>query len=199
MHFDYRKDAPLDFTCKSFISRERLCRHRDVYMGRAAAALAVYSDGITVPKKSDAAEYLYRMPSSALPRGLRQYSKELKESAGEYICHRSFFSSIYAEANLTAEALKAIEESFGSMEQLRYLFTKRANEEKASGFLRICENRRKKLKIIFTPGYSLPASGLETKLCLDLWEHSYTETFGCDCGAYAAAFLSCVDFSKICT
>lgn len=197
MHFDYKNDAPLDFSCKSFISRERLCRHRDIYMGRAAASLAVYTDGVIIPSGSDAAEYLYRLPMQAMPRHCRRFADDIRDSAAEYICHRAFFSSICAAASPSADAMDAVAASFGSMEHFRFLFTDRAAAERSPGCLWICRTRRGRLKLVFCPGYTLPHPSLRRTLCLDLWEHAYTEAFGCDRAAYAASFLSCADFSKL--
>ncbi len=199
MHFDYISDAPLDFDPKNFMSRQRLVRHRDIYMGGAAAALAVYTDGDETKKDcGDAAAWLYRRPPSSLPRYKRRFAASIRDCAAEYWCHRMFFSSLCQCAAPTGKEIEEIEGSFGSVENFRYQFCQRAAEERRAGYLWLIRERKRRLKIIFTAGSALPPSGCKAVLCLDLWEHAYNEVYGSDRAAYAANFLSVADFSRLC-
>lgn len=202
MHFDYRADAPIDFDCRSFMDKRRLLCHRDSYMGDAAAALAVYSDGEKCIEKCkssvEAAELLYRQPISSLSAYKRKYAADIRERAGEYLCHRAFFSSLGETARAGNKQIAAIEKSFGSVEQFRYSFVQNAAGQKKPGYLWLIKERRgrqSRLCLRFTDGSALPPPQCKAVLCLDLWEHAYFEIFGTDKGAYAAAFLSCADLS----
>ena len=199
MHFNYTNDAPLDFECKTFMPRERLIRHRDTYMGNAAAGLAVYTDGDKIVKGSGAevALMLSRRGASSVPRGKRRFAAAVRESAAEYYCHCMFFSSFGAAAAPKREEIEKIEKSFGSLENFRYLFCQSAAEEKRPGYLWLLKEKNNRLRLWFSAGHSLYPAGCKAVLCLDLWEHAYIETYGANRGAYAAAFLSAADFSRI--
>lgn len=199
MHFDYKNDAPLDFDCKTFMSREQLMRHRDTYMGNAAAQLAVYTDGDEIKNKSgaDAALVLSRRPVSSMPRRKRRFAAAIRESAAEYYCHCMFFSSLCDAAAPKREEIEKIGRSYGSLENFRYLFCQKAAEEKRPGYLWLIGEKNNRLKLWFSVGHALPPAGCKVILCLDLWEHAYIGTYSSNRAAYAAAFLSVADFSRI--
>lgn len=196
MRFDYRGDAPLDFECASFMPQATLRRHRDIYMGNEAAALAVYTDG---DGSTADARTLYKMSMYSLPQYKRRYFDGIKREAGGYFAHKMFFGSLSSSAHLGEKARRELCRSFGSVEQFRYIFTQSAGEKKSPGFLWLAKERggRDKLKIVFTEENRLLPSQMREILCLDLWEHSYCETYGSDRVAYAAAFLTCADFSRL--
>lgn len=168
-------------------------------MGNAAAQLAVYTDGDEIKNKggADAALLMCRRPASSLPRSKRRFAAAIRESAAEYYCHCMFFSSLCGAAAPKREEIEKIEASFGSLEKFRYLFCQNAAEEKKPGYLWLLKERNNRLKLLFSAGHALPPASSRIVFCLDLWEHAYIETYSSNRGAYAAAFLSCADFSRL--
>lgn len=196
MHFDYKKDAPIEQVNADFLTKEELVRHRDIYMGEQAAALSVFTDG----KDKCDAQVICRLPPSAFPRYMRNMLGSIREDAGGYVCHKAFFASIGSGGAVPAEARELIKSSFGSLEGLRFAFTDAAKKSREQGYLWIAEEnmrRRSALKLVFTKGNSLLPPHMHGILCLDMWEHSYSGRYGCDRGAYAAAFLASARWERL--
>lgn len=183
------------------ISAAAMARHADILEGQRLD-LKIASDGF--PE-------LRRMSSEELCRrlwGIRGQKKRrlsgVISAASAVYCHELYFRNLAAKDGYpslpTGEVATLLEKSFGSVGNFFYLVRTLAAGSDVPGFLwlyRKMAGREKKLGLKRLPLYSTPDfSEAAPILCIDLWEHAYTDTWGRDITGYADACLRQILWNK---
>lgn len=134
-----------------------------------------------------------------------QYNAAVRNNAGGHWNH-SFFWTIMAPAGQTgspSEALiKAINESFGTMDEFKTAFEKAGTSRFGSGWVWLIVNKAGKLEITSTPNQDNPLMDVaEVKgapiLGNDVWEHAYYLQYRNKRGDYLKQWWSIVNWNKV--
>lgn len=120
---------------------------------------------------------------------VKQDNPEIKNYSGAYYNHNIYWLSIDPIHQTTPkdEILKAINDSFGSVDQFNILFKQTALTHVGSGWIWLIKRPNDTLEILWTPNNENPlstASGVKILLGIDLWEHAYMSTYPNDSKAY---------------
>ena len=108
-----------------------------------------------------------------LPSGLQI---PIRNNAGGVYNHIFYFSGLTPTPNLSIPAAlkKAIDTSFGNMEEFKNNFTKAALSVFGSGYTWLILDKNKNLALMITQNQDTPlSSGFCPILNLDVWEHAY--------------------------
>ncbi len=99
---------------------------------------------------------------------------KIKNFGGGHANH-SFFWSILGNKKRPDPILEnRINETFGSLDQFKDLFTQKSLTLFGSGWVWLVENKEKSLELYALPNQDSPYSlGHTPILCIDLWEHAY--------------------------
>lgn len=181
-----------------FLSPQAADLHVQLICGRLAAELNILLDGFPALQLPDAGAVLTHL--ELLPRLMRE---EVSFAAGGIVCH-SYFFRFLAENGRTGtpdeNCARAFRSAFGSTDSFFYIFREEAQRMQGGGFLWLClsrSSRRKSLRLFPTRGYEIPPVSLIPVFALDLWEHSYLNTYGTDRRTYADAFLHQLDWTAV--
>ncbi len=114
--------------------------------------------------------------------------------------HNLYFYNISNKKNTLP--LKKIEldiiKNFGSYEEFKKQFIKKAQNLKGSGYTFLVKDRDGSLKIINTSNEDSPYYyQMIPVICLDLWEHAYFLDYKSKRDAYIDNFFKIIDFDKI--
>ena len=100
--------------------------------------------------------------------------KAIVNNGGGYINHSLFWTVLGPEKQIDENLVKEIEETFGSLESFKELFTKEASAKFGSGWTWLVRDENGKLKVYSTSNQDSPLSLGHTPIfTLDIWEHAY--------------------------
>ena len=124
---------------------------------------------------------------------------------GGGVYNHSFFWEIMAPAgtaNMSAKLEKTLIDNFGSVDAFKAEFEKAATGRFGSGWVWLIKEQTGKLRIISTPNQDnslMPNAEIKGKpvLALDVWEHAYYLKYQNKRAAYAKAFWSVVNWTKV--
>ncbi len=100
----------------------------------------------------------------------------VRHNAGGHYNHSLFWEILTPNSNKKPKGkiAKAINQKFGSFAKFKEIFSKAAKELFGSGWIWLCIDDNKELKLVSTKDQDCPISnGLTPILCLDVWEHAY--------------------------
>lgn len=118
---------------------------------------------------------------------------------GAVLNHNLYFYNISNKKNILpiGKIKKDIDKNFGSFNNFKNEFIKKANELKGSGYTFLVSDKNK-LMIINTSNEDTPYSyGFIPIICLDLWEHAYFLEYKNNRLLYIYNFFNIIDFNKI--
>lgn len=119
---------------------------------------------------------------------------------GGVLNHNLYFNSISPDKNnLPVGKLKqAIEKKYGTFENFKEEFKKKANLLVGSGYTFLVIKSDNEIDIINTSNQDTPLSyGFTPIMALDLWEHAYYLRYQSDRQSYINNFFEIVDFNNI--
>ncbi len=127
----------------------------------------------------------------------------LRNNAGGYYNHILFWENMTPHQKAMPEELKkAIEKSFGSVEEFKEAFSKQASTVFGSGWAWLVRLPNGKLAISSTPNQDNPlmddvAIKGTPLLALDVWEHAYYLKYQNKRGSYIDAFWNVVNWDTV--
>lgn len=132
-----------------------------------------------------------------------QHRTAIKNHGGGYWNHLFFWESLTPnpdaeERRPTGILLSALEDRFGSFEELQKQFTQAALGHFGSGWAWLVINASGNLEIIDTHDQDCPLSkGLTPLLTVDVWEHAYYLKFQNRRPEWIEAFFPLIDWEKV--
>ena len=125
---------------------------------------------------------------------------EILYNLGGVLNHKLYFYEISDKGNNKpyGEILKDINKYFGSYDNFKKEFIKKALNLVGSGYTFLVMDKTGKLQIINTSNEDTPYSyGFIPIIVLDLWEHSYYLKYNTNKEAYINNWFNLLDFKKI--
>lgn len=122
----------------------------------------------------------------------------VRQFGGGLINHNFFFNHLKIGTNLKeGKLLNAINEKFGSLEEMKEEFKKNALSLFGSGWLWLALTKKGQMKIVMTFNQDNPwFHGFRPIFGLDLWEHSYYLKYQSSRGDYVDNFWNVIDWNK---
>jgi len=116
---------------------------------------------------------------------------------GGVVNHDLYFESIKPGKELPdSNLLLAINNSFGSLDNMYNEIKNCTKELKGSGYLFLVTDNSKKLSLLITVNQDSPyLYGLKPLLCIDLWEHAYYLEYQNERNRYVEEMLKILNFS----
>lgn len=138
-------------------------------------------------------------------RNVSKYSDFIRNNAGGHYNHSFFWTIISGEnsrSNITTELSKAIIENFGSLEDMKQLFMKRALTVFGSGWTWLCVDNNNTLFLTSTANQDNPLMDTVTLngtpiLGIDLWEHAYYLKYRSKRALYIEAFWEIINWPEV--
>ncbi len=128
----------------------------------------------------------------------------VKNNAGGFYNHLLFWTILAPESGQApkGELLRAINESFGSMDKLKEAFSNAAKKQFGSGWAWLTVDEKGKLVVSSTPNQDNPLmSTSEVRgipiLTLDVWEHAYYLNYQNRRADYVDAFWKIVNWKEV--
>ena len=127
----------------------------------------------------------------------------VRNNGGGYINHNLFWSVMGPDGGQpSGELLKAINDSFGSVDQFKEKFANAAATRFGSGWAWLCKKEGGTLDICSTPNQDNPmmpgvGCGGHPVLGLDVWEHAYYLKYQNRRPDYINAFWNVVNWEKV--
>jgi Fe-Mn family superoxide dismutase len=133
---------------------------------------------------------------SSLPESLQ---KAVRNQGGGHYNHSLFWQMLKKDGGKpSAELSKAIEKSFGSMDDAWKKFSDAATKQFGSGWAWLVLDEDKKLAIVSTANQDSPISDQQTPLLgLDVWEHAYYLKYRNKRADYIEAFKSVINWEFV--
>ncbi|HHW68968.1 MAG TPA: superoxide dismutase [Tenericutes bacterium] len=148
--------------------------------------------------------YDFSMPLNELVVNIEIFPIEKRDdvlfNAGGVLNHDLYFSNISPNRNIypTGQFLEAIDKQFGSFENFKNEFIKKANILTGSGYTFLVLTRDNKLEIINTTNQETPyLYGLKPIMTIDLWEHAYYLDYQNRRSDYINNFFEIIDFEVV--
>lgn len=166
-------------------------RHHQTYVDKLNEAIASNAQ-LQEQALEDLLENLDQVPASI-------YAAVRNNAGGHY--NHSFFWQILTPGGASqpvGEVAKAIEDKFGSFDNLKTEFTNAAIARFGSGWAWLVVNEQNELEIVSTPNQDNPISeGKKAILGVDVWEHAYYLRYQNKRPDYVAAFFKVVNWDVV--
>ena len=187
---------PLPYSYDSlepYINKDTMTLHHDKhyanYVNKLNTALEKYPD-------------LQKLTLTQLLSNLDTLPKEVKSSVinngGGVYNHEFFFNLMSNKKNTTptGELKEKIDKTFGSFDNFKTEFKKRASDLFGSGWTWLVLDKDNTLCIVNTANQNPPIScGLRPIIGIDLWEHAYYLDYKNDRSSYIDNWFNVVDWS----
>jgi Fe-Mn family superoxide dismutase len=124
----------------------------------------------------------------------------VKNHGGGHFNHSLFWKILSPSGSRAPVGVLAeeINQTFGSYEKFKELFSTSSISVFGSGWTWLVRNQTEKLEIVSTPNQDTPlALGYKPLIGLDVWEHAYYLKFQNRRVEYVSAFWEVIDWSKI--
>lgn len=137
-----------------------------------------------------------------LLRNLDPEDTKLRNNLGGFYNHNIYWKSITPKTNtIPSDALLSkISQDFGSMENFKSLFSKKAESVFGSGWVWLVK-KNGKLDIVSTANQDTPLMPFMYQgyplLALDLWEHAYYPSYQNDRNSYIKEFILHIDWDYV--
>lgn len=149
-------------------------------------------------------DYDFKLPLEQLVVNIEDFPiakrDDILYNAGGVLNHDLYFSNITPKRNIypKGKLLEAIENEYGSFENFKTEFIKKANILVGSGYTFLVVNNDKKLEIINTSNQETPyIYGLTPIMTIDLWEHAYYLDYQNRRSDYINNFFEIIDFEVV--
>ena len=146
-----------------YISAETLHFHHDKHYAGYVAKLAELTEGT-------------RYADMSLEEIVRSSDGAIFNNAAQALNHVIYFEQLAPKAKHrpSGRLLRAIDERFGSLDELKKRMTNMATTLFGSGWVWLAADHDGELYILSKPNAGTPLTdGLIPLLCLDVWEHAY--------------------------
>lgn len=127
----------------------------------------------------------------------------VRNNGGGYLNHTIFFDIMGPASEVSeqpeGDLLEAIEDGFGSVEDLQDEFNAAAKGRFGSGWAWLVVNAEGELEVMDTPNQDNPVmlGDYTPILGLDVWEHAYYLDYQNDRGGYVESWWQIVDWDKV--
>lgn len=163
-------------------------KHHQAYIDKLNAAIEGKAD-----LEGKSAEELIQ-DLDAVPEDIRT---AVRNNGGGHVNHSFFWPLLKKGAKEEGEALKAIEQKWGSLDKFKEEFKKAAIGQFGSGWAWLVVNDGE-LEIVSTPNQDSPLTQGKTPLLgIDVWEHAYYLKYQNKRPDYVDAFWNIVDWQKV--
>ena len=146
-----------------YVSAETLHFHHDKHYAGYVAKLAELTEGT-------------RYADMSLEEIVRSSDGAIFNNAAQALNHVIYFEQLAPKAkhHPSGRLLRAIDERFGSLDELKKRMTNMATTLFGSGWVWLAADHDGELYILSKPNAGTPLTdGLIPLLCLDVWEHAY--------------------------
>lgn len=146
-----------------YVSAETLHFHHDKHYAGYVAKLAELTEGT-------------RYADMSLEEIVRSSDGAIFNNAAQALNHVIYFEQLAPKAKHrpSGRLLRAIDERFGSLDELKKRMTNMATTLFGSGWVWLAADHDGELYILSKPNAGTPLTdGLIPLLCLDVWEHAY--------------------------
>lgn len=146
-----------------YVSAETLHFHHDKHYAGYVAKLAELTEGT-------------RYADMSLEEIVRSSDGAIFNNAAQALNHVIYFEQLAPKAKHrpSGRLLRAIDERFGSLDELKKRMTNMATTLFGSGWVWLAADQDGELYILSKPNAGTPLTdGLIPLLCLDVWEHAY--------------------------
>lgn len=164
---------------------------------------AYYNNFLKAVEGVDAIEDAY--PSiETLLADISRYSPALRNNAGGYYNHQLFWENMTPQAGSLPEGLlaEAIDQTFGSLEDLKAVFSQAGATRFGSGWAWLSLDSEGGLFVSSTPKQDNPLMDVVEQqgvplLALDVWEHAYYLKYQNKRADYIEAFWNVIDWEEV--
>lgn len=144
-------------------------------------------------------EYTLRDLLKSLPTLPVTIKKVVQDNGGGAFNHALFWKCMHphGQRKPIGKLLKVLEKTFGSYQSFQRQFDDAAHKLFGSGWVWLCADKKKQLKIVTTANQDCPLSeGFIPLLNLDLWEHAYYLQYYNKRSDYVQAWWGVVDWRE---
>ena len=123
----------------------------------------------------------------------------VRNHGGGHYNHTLFWQTLKKDGGQpSGELLKAIEQSFSSVDQFKEKFTQAATSLFGSGWVWLSASAAKDVQIEAAPNQDSPLSNGRTPLlCIDVWEHAYYLKYQNKRADYVKAFWNVINWEAV--
>ena len=135
--------------------------------------------------------------------GISKESAGVRNNGGGFYNHTLFWDNMSSDGGKPSEKLmKAIDEHFGSLDQLKVIFNNAAATRFGSGWAWLVVSNNGKLEVGSTPNQDNPLMDVSPIkgspiLALDVWEHAYYLKYQNRRPDYIGAFWNVVNWNEV--
>ena len=169
-------------------------KHHQAYVNNLNAAL----EGHPELQEKTALELI--MDLDALPEGIRT---AVRNNGGGHVNHSLFWTVMAPKGGgePSGKLAEMIDETFGSFDEFKSVFSKAATTRFGSGWAWLCVDGTGKLVVTSTANQDNPISGGEMMpiLGLDVWEHAYYLNYQNRRPDYVSEWFNVVDWDRVAT
>lgn len=169
-------------------------KHHQAYVNNLNAAL----EGHPELQEKTALELI--MDLDALPEGIRT---AVRNNGGGHVNHSLFWTVMAPKGGgePSGKLAEMIDETFGSFDEFKSVFSKAAATRFGSGWAWLCVDGTGKLVVTSTANQDNPVSGGEMMpiLGLDVWEHAYYLNYQNRRPDYVSEWFNVVDWDRVAT
>lgn len=133
-----------------------------------------------------------------------KYTEKMRNNAGGHFNHEMFWQTLQkpGSGNDSGKIGTAVNESFGSMDELKNKFNEAAKTRFGSGWAWLMVNKDKKLEVISTPNQDNPLMDIAEQrgypvMGLDVWEHAYYLHYQNKRADYINAFWDIINWNQV--
>lgn len=131
----------------------------------------------------------------SVPSAIRQ---AIINNGGGYYNHRLFWTILSPDKTEMSKALsRAIDQDFGSLEQMKEAFSKAAKTRFGSGWAWLIVDKSGHLKVTSTANQNTPFEEGQPILALDVWEHAYYLNYQNRRPEYVEKFWNIVNWTQV--
>lgn len=164
---------------------------------------AYYTNFLKAVESVDAFEDEY-LSMETLFAQISRYPAALRNNAGGYYNHQLFWENMTPQAGSLPEGLlaEAIDQTFGSLEDLKAVFSQAGATRFGSGWAWLSLDSEGGLFVSSTPNQDNPLMDVVEQqgvplLALDVWEHAYYLKYQNKRADYIEAFWNVIDWEEV--
>ncbi len=164
---------------------------------------AYYTNFIKALKNIDGMEEKYPSMETLFAQ-ISRYPAALRNNAGGYYNHQLFWENMTPHSGSLPEGLlaEAINQTFGSLEELKTVFSQAGATRFGSGWAWLNLNSEGRLFVSSTPNQNNPLMDVVEEqgiplLALDVWEHAYYLKYQNKRADYIEAFWDVINWEEV--
>ena len=122
----------------------------------------------------------------------------VRNNGGGHVNHTMFWKLLVKDSEEIGEAVDAIKEKFGGLEEFKNEFKEAALTRFGSGWAWLVVNQNKELEIVSTANQDNPISEGKTPILgVDVWEHAYYLKYQNKRPDYIDAFFNVINWTEV--